>query len=231
MILRAHSLERVWGRWMDRDTHSHRGAKPEPVRPGSFRRACIGLCRRGTSELSLTRRVLCRGRTAASTPALRTGWATLSRQKWWSCRRTRVPTPPRWTAASTQWCSHFATYPAWRADISLRNPPCSQTEAPRQWNRTRRLKNKGCTGRKSNYRGPFFFLSCSSAALWVLEKLRLRSESSEKRGRSIRRRAPLQINEQAEAFRALDAISTQAVPLHRCSHLQRFRYLAVNYVF
>lgn len=108
--------------------------------------------------LSLTRRVLCTERTAASTPARRTGWGTLSRQKWWSCRRTLVPTPPPRSAASTQWCSHFATYRAWTADISPRNPPCFQKEAPRRWNRTRRLKNKGCTGRKLNYRGPFFCL-------------------------------------------------------------------------
>ena len=107
--------------------------------------------------MSLTRRVPCTGRTAASMPAPRTGWGTLSRQKWWSCRRTRVPTPPRCSAASTQWCSHSATFPAWRAGISPRSPPCSRTEAPRRWTRTRRLRNKECTGRKLNYRGPSFF--------------------------------------------------------------------------
>ena len=174
--------------------------------------------------MSLTRRVPCTGRTAASMPAPRTGWGTLSRQKWWSCRRTRVPTPPRCSAASTQWCSHSATFPAWRAGISPRSPPCSRTEAPRRWTRTRRLRNKGCTGRKLNYRGPSFFflffsfffflpLSPSSSALCVLERLRLRSGGSDERGRSIRRRALLQTNEQAEAFRALHLIFIQAVEM------------------
>lgn len=143
-----------------------------------------------TSERPLTHRVLCTGRTAASKPALRTGWGTLSRQKWWSCRRTRVPTPPRWSAASTQWCFHFATYPVWTAGIFLQNPPCSPTEAPRRWNRTRRLKSKGCTGQKLNYRGPFF---CLPLRICVLEKERMRSGGSDERRRSIRRRALLQI--------------------------------------
>lgn len=126
------------------------------------------------SAMSLTRRVLCTERTAASMPAPRTGWGTLSRQKWWSCRRTRVPTPPRWSAASTQWCFHFATYHAWTAGIFPRNPPCFRIEAPRRWNQIRRLKNRGCTGQKLNYRGPFFSVSlfCSlrpgetAAAQW-----------------------------------------------------------------
>lgn len=187
-----------------------------------FSGAGIELCWWSTRGMSLTRRVLCTERTAASMPALRTGWGTLSRQKWWSCRRTRVPTPPRCSAASTQWCSHSATFPAWRAGISPRSPPCSRTEAPRRWTRTRRLKNKGCTGRKLNYRGPSFFfsfsffflsLSPSSSALCVLERLRLRSGGSDERGRSIRRRALLQINEQAEAFRPLHLIFIQAVEL------------------
>lgn len=186
-----------------------------------FSGAGIELCWWSTRGMSLTRRVLCTERTAASMPALRTGWGTLSRQKWWSCRRTRVPTPPRCSAASTQWCSHSATFPAWRAGISPRSPPCSRTEAPRRWTRTRRLKNRGCTGRKLNYQGPSFFflflfflsLSPSSSALCVLERLRLRSGGSDERGRSIRRRALLQINEQDEAFRALHLISIQAVEM------------------
>lgn len=230
MILHAHMLERVWKWWMD--THWHRDAKPEPARPGSFRRACIGLCWRGTSELSLTRRVLCRGRTAASTPALRTGWATLSRQKWWSCRMTRVPTPPRWSVASTQWCSHFATYPAWRADISLRNPPCSQTEAPRRWNRTRRLKNKGCTERKSNYRGPFFSSLAPPllSASWRNCGCAVKATRSGGAASDDALRCKLMSRLGPSGLWMLSRRSGD-VPLHWCSHLQRFRYLTVNYVF
>lgn len=69
--------------------------------------SCHGLCypvpNCGSADfLSLTRRVLYTAGTAASTPALRTGWGRLSRRKWWSCRKTPVPTRPRWSAASTR---------------------------------------------------------------------------------------------------------------------------------
>lgn len=210
---------------MDRKTPSHWAVTPEwsDLSYGAFHGAAAELCCTSTSEVSLTHRVLCRGRTAASMPALRTEWETLSRQKWWSCRRTRVPTPPRWSAASTQWCSRSATSPAWRADISPRNPPCSRTEAPRRWNRIRKLKNKGCTGRKLNYRGPFFGLLILSA-LCVLERLRLRSGGRETRRSSIRRCCKLM--SRAEAL-GLSILSLSR--LWRCSHPQQlYKYLSVN---
>ncbi len=50
-----------------------------------------------------------------------------------------------------------------------------------------------------------------SSALCVLEKLRLRSGGSDERRRSIRRRALLQMNEQAEAFGVLHLIYIQTV--------------------
>lgn len=128
----------------------------------ALRQLCKGKTNHAQVKRSLTRRVLCTERTAASTPARRTERGTRSRRKWWSCRTTRSPTPPRWSAASTPWCSRSATCRAWTAGISPRSPPRFPTEAPRRWNRTRKLKNKGRTGRKWDYRGPFFCCCCLS---------------------------------------------------------------------
>lgn len=81
---------------------------------------------------TLTRHGLYRWGRAASRPEQQTARARPRRRRWWSCMKTLVPSPPPWSAAWTPWCSRSATYPVWRANISLRSPPHFQREALRR---------------------------------------------------------------------------------------------------